>query len=247
MPKIFIAIPTVGNIQAEAAHSLMELTYELGKMKAEGYDFVLGVMPRMIVAQAREVAVEQAINTKSDYLFFVDDDMILPRNILRRLLSHDKDIVGSLSWERYGYHAPNLYAVSTLDKNDNDEVSKIKWRNIVRFRDVWDERGLVKADAIGFGVTLINMRVFKGENAISSPYFMKAINIGEDFYFCWEAGQKGWEIFMDCHPLWQTGHISVPGVLTEDDHVRVATEKNMPVSRTEEEDKMVFTEMTVTI
>lgn len=217
MKKIFVAIPTRGVIQAEAAHSLMELICDLTRMESEGYSYILGVMPRMLVAQAREVAVEKALELNCDYLFMCDDDMILPRNIVKRLISHGKDIVGSMSFERLGDHSPNIYALHSYQKNDTGDnvTNSMRWRNILAYEQFTDADGVAEVDVIGFGAVLIDMNVFKGDNAMVAPYFMSQFNVGEDFFFCWKAKEKGLKVFADCHISWQSGHIGEPVVITD--------------------------------
>ncbi len=212
--KIMLAVPSIGYVFSEAVHSLMEFSFDCGKMEASGkYTFILAMIPRMLVQQARETAATQALELGCDYLFMVDDDMVLPRNLLERLLSHDKDVVGVVAFERRGDHNPNIYVMTSMEEDDKGRgvIGTFKYSNIISFHEDADDNGLVEADAIGFGCVLISRKVLE---AIEPPYFLCQFNLGEDIFFCWQAKEKGFEVFMDCE--WALGHVADPTIITED-------------------------------
>jgi len=225
MKKILVAVPTNGWVQAEAMHSLMEMCADFGRLEAKGYRVILGVMPRMLVAQAREAAAEKAVELKCDYLFFVDDDHIIPRGIFERLVSHDKDIVGALTYERMGPNYPNIYHLHSFEKDEvgGQIVGSFKWRNILDYAENRDENGLLEVDAIGFGAVLIKTEVLK---KVETPYFMSNFAAGEDFFFCWKAKEKGFKVYMDCSEEAQMGHIGDTNIITETDFKKKLDEAN---------------------
>jgi len=215
--RIFVGIPTIGTIVAESAHSMCELMIDLARMEQEGYEFMLAMVPRMLVAQARELIVEKALEWKADYIFMIDDDMVAPRNIVKRLISHKKDIVGALSWERLGDHNPNIYKMASFykDKSGKKITGTMRWGNVLDWDKRMDKRGLVECDVVGFGCVLINTRIFKGKKGVQPTWFMSQFQVGEDFFFCWKAKENGWRIFMDCHREWHVAHMGLPIFLTE--------------------------------
>ena len=53
------------------------------------------------VPDARNFMVDKAIKEGFNYIFFIDDDLIIPRLALVRLLYHDVDIVGGFYYRKY--------------------------------------------------------------------------------------------------------------------------------------------------
>ena len=225
LKKIFVAIPTIGMMHTDAVHSVLETLIDIVRLEPMGYRVILAMMPRMLVAQAREVAIEKSIELRCDYTFFIDDDMLLPRNTFERLLAHNKDIVSALAFERMGDHNPNIYDIHHFDKNLGTEMQQVslKWRNVLNYKDVCDEKGLIKTDVVGFGCVLINNRIFYGENKVEPPYFMSQFQVGEDFFFCWKAAQKNVEVWCDTKCL--LGHIGDAEIITEDTYEKIKKEK----------------------
>lgn len=223
--KIFVAIPTVGLMHTDAVHSLLETLIDIVRLEPQGYRVILAMMPRMLVAQAREVAIEKSIELKCDYTFFIDDDMLLPRGLFEKLVSHDKDIISALAFERMGDHNPNIYDIHHFNKDLAQEIQQVslRWRNVLNYKEVCDAKGLLRADVVGFGCVLINNRIFYGENKVEAPYFMSQFQVGEDFFFCWKAAQKGWEVWCDTSA--KLGHIGDSVIITEDLFEKIQSEK----------------------
>lgn len=219
--RIMIAIPTRGEMDFRFVHCLTELTMDCHRM-GEEYEFSVAIFPKMLVAAARELAVEKALEYGFDYVFMVDDDMILPRGIMQRLLSHNKDIVGAMSFERLGDNSPNIYTLLTQEVGDDGRgalVGSFKYGSIINYADMRDANGLCEVDAVGFGCVLINMRIFKerDDGPVFKPtWFMAQFNIGEDFFFCYRAKtQHNIKIYADCHPDWMVGHLGEKPIIDE--------------------------------
>jgi hypothetical protein len=53
------------------------------------------------VPDARNFVVQQAIDQGVDYIFFVDDDTIIPRSALVKLIKHNTDVVGGMYYRKY--------------------------------------------------------------------------------------------------------------------------------------------------
>ena len=185
-----ITIATISNrgIRPKTLLSLLEMvahskTHDIHVVVAEqGYT----------IAENRSYCVVQAIKNQSDYLLFVDDDMVFPKDTLERLLADNKDIVGVLSYSRM---LPLSPTVGLMDENgqymhpDKYPAWKLKI-----------PQELFKAYFVGTGVMLINMSVF---SRIPRPYFMFETNsdgkvtTGEDGYFCNKAREHGIDIWCD--------------------------------------------------
>jgi len=215
--KILIAIPTLGSINFRFVHSLAEFMVDCTRMESEGYEFLMMMLPKMLVAQAREEAAKQCIALKCDYLFMVDDDMVLPRFLMKRLLDAKKDIVSVMSWERLGDHHPNLYNLLAFDKDEKGGVvyGSWKWRNITTEElDEWrkQKKDIVSIDVTGFGCVLIKTEALK---KIKEPWFMSQFQCGEDFFFCFKAKDAGLGVHAIIDEGMSLGHIGEPIVITE--------------------------------
>lgn len=218
--RIFIAIPTgSGWMHHWVVHSLIDLAADCARIEHEGYQFMFIDLPRMLIAQARELAVEKALEYDCDYILFIDDDHpFIPKGIVKRLLNHDKDIVGVLSFERLGDHHPNIYMMAGYNKapDGNAEMRSVRYVNLYDYEGRPNNDGLIEVDAVGFGMCMLNMRIFKGPNAIKPPYFMSQWQIGEDFWFCMRAKEQGYQVWADTKKEFQLPHIGEPELIIED-------------------------------
>jgi hypothetical protein len=61
---------------------------------------------------SREACLHEALEVKSDYLVFVDTDMVFGTDALPRLLAHGKDVIGG------AYNEKRVPAVSTVKMDD---------------------------------------------------------------------------------------------------------------------------------
>lgn len=218
-----IAVPTLGLMHYRFVHSFMEFITDCSRMESEGYEFPLCILPKMMVAQAREQAAKTAMEMKCDYLFMVDDDMELPRFLMKRLLDAKKDIVSAMSWERLGDHNPNLYNLMSYDQDENGDIiyGTWMWRNIATEElDEWrkKKKDIVSVDIIGFGCVLIKAKVLK---KMPEPWFMSQFQCGEDFFFCLKAKELGFGVHSIIDPEMCLGHIGESIVITESLHRRM--------------------------
>ena len=55
---------------------------------------------RVRIAKSRELLREKALKQGYDYLLCLDQDIIVPPNIIKKLISHNKDIISGLYFTR---------------------------------------------------------------------------------------------------------------------------------------------------
>jgi len=143
----------------------------------------------------RNSIVEEAQKKECSHLLFLDTDMIYPKDTIERLLAHDLDIVGALTFKRYPPFNPLIMV---------GEQFKMKY--VYPY-----EEGLMKVTATGTGCLLINMKVF---DKLKRPYFKfrkpKGKPVGEDIGFCYKAGDAGFDVYVDT--TIKTVHICMVGV-----------------------------------
>jgi len=192
--KVLLAINTLTLIDNFVYSNHAQLYYRLGKGLKQEDDVILFHPFRMSIDRMRNMAVKTALDNECDWLFFVDDDVQVPRDAFFRLASHDKDIVAGVTYIRgYPFHPmifrnkPESEGMDYLD----DYTSHVQ------------DDGLIECDAVGFSCVLIKIDLIR---KMSSPYCITGANHTEDIYFCQKAIAEvpGTKIYVD--PAVQTAH-----------------------------------------
>lgn len=179
---IAVCTPTRGQMEASTASDVAYLMrYSPDTEWALGFG--------TYVNNNRTLLVHAAVKSRATHILFVDSDMRLPKDALERLLAHKKDIIGSNARSR-------TEDVWVARKGEKSISSKGK-------------KGIEEVDTLGFGVILIDMKVFTGklrkvpENCFAQPLnTFNGLFVGEDIYFCTVAKDNGFKIWVD-HDLSQ--------------------------------------------
>lgn len=178
------------------------------KMGDELFEFWFINIGRIFTPAAREEAAKKALEKEMDYIFFVDDDMIVPDDLFLRLYRHHKiaDVVCPLAFTRNEPYKPVMYA----SVEGYDAVNRADYfiNNVVMN---YPKNKLVEVDACGFGAALVKTSILK---KITPPYFMCSEGTGEDILFCYKVRKSGGRVFMDT--TFNIGHLGHPQVITEE-------------------------------
>lgn len=186
LPSILIGVPT------REENSLI-LT-NLKKLPIpRGYAAEMYQVWGLPVDEARTAIVEEALKRKSDYLMFIDDDVILPYDAIHKLVEHiEKSGVDAVSGD---YPLKGIPTNSIhLQKTDNKMIKHIDScipEDIKFFESNW---------LIGLGCVLIDMRIFK---QAQKPWFVchnqsnDGSRISEDAHFSELARINGFRIWVD--------------------------------------------------
>lgn len=206
--RVLMGIPRAGFSQVEAVDNQIDMALFLGKYCGlnPGFKIYSATIGRIFVAKARDEFAKYAIKTDCDYLFMVDDDMICPTNLLLTLMSHDKDIVAPLAFQRREPYYPVIYK----QREGYDPARKERYHanEIVK---AYPKDKLVECDAVGFGAVLIKRWVL---DKMKPPLFMSTSPSGEDILFCYRARQElGARVFVDTRTKIQ--HLGVPTIVDE--------------------------------
>jgi GT2 family glycosyltransferase len=159
--------------------------------------------PMSLVYIARERIVGHAIKNEFTHVLFIDSDMVFPPDTLTRLLKHDLDIVGALSFQRKPPYTPCVYRRLRLGEPGESQTEPL----------IEYERILTRVEGIGMGCTLINTKVFIDIYRNGTPCFQPVLGYGEDMSFCLRARHAGRGIYVDA--TLQAGHIGKM-ICTED-------------------------------
>ena len=180
--KLSILVPTRDTVHSQFSYCLAQLyktTSELGIETFLFYD------SSTILLNQRERLLEQAKKVNSDYVLWIDSDMMFPSTTAVRLLEHNKDIVAC----NYTKRTKPLKTVAYTNLNDWNS-----WLPMV----TQDE--LVKVEGVGMGCMLMKLDIFE---KIQKPYFEFRYKedtqdyFGEDFILLGKLREQGYDVYID--------------------------------------------------
>jgi hypothetical protein len=170
--NLFIAIPHTESTTVEWAVSLRLLEIPC--------PYLISIIKGYPIHIAREELIKDAKESGASHLFFLDSDVILPKNAIQRLAEHEFPIVSALYPSKRGewccYRRHNGGYISVEDA----------------------ERKVFEVDAVGLGACLIDMRVF---DRVDPPYFGWTYTSeggkSEDIIFCEKLRNAGFRILVN--------------------------------------------------
>jgi GT2 family glycosyltransferase len=188
-------------------HTSVDFMDDFVNLKAHGgYAFNFLRVKRCPIQVARNQVYDLAFDQGYDYLVQLDDDARFPPDTIRRLLSHQKDVVCALAYQR---KPPHLTCAFELGE---DGLLGASMEGIER-------TGLRKVDVSGFHVSAIRIStvvkklregVKDGDGKILVPgtrhYHGGFDNrVGEDFAACINMKKLGIQVYVDTDFI--AGHI----------------------------------------
>ena len=197
--KILIAVPTYETIYPDTFKSIWDLD-------RCGHECVFEFIRGYDVASARSLIGKRAIDINADYVFMVDNDVVLPKDALMYLLEDVKDV-------QLGIYAHR-------DKNGNpfdgrtvvfkDDITDYSHNWYVDELDELRSQGKykIKIRGGGMGCALIKTDVFR---KMRFPYFYWVHyfdgkrQLSEDLYFCDQC--RGFDIPIYTDTRVRCGHI----------------------------------------
>jgi len=223
--RVLIYIPSfTGTMDCLTVESLAYILFDCWSWKAKGYEFFFQIGKRMHTQNARNLAVDWAIKNDMDYILWFDDDMVVDKSkdLFTRLLSHNKDIVAPLFFQRRPPYLPLIFK--------RKEYVKGKYTTYDNILDY--PKGLIEVDGVGFGCILTKVDVFR---KMSKPYFVYGDTFGEDLYFCEKAKSCGFKIWCDTEiEVGHIGDVPIAWECTFKDHIDSA---RLFMKQKEEKDK----------
>lgn len=194
-PEILLCIVHPGNVFTKTFFSI----YHLDKPEK----FELAEVEGTNVAMQRNIAVKGFLKTNFTHLFFVDSDMILPKDALMKLISTDKDMATGLYFQKKEPFFP------VIGKKSGD---KLEW--LIDYQ----QNSIIEVEYCGMGCCLIKRDLLEAilpkiEVIDDIPQFFRySKNFTEDIYFCDLVRKNGFKIF--CDTSVKCGHIR-QNVVTE--------------------------------
>jgi len=187
--KVALCIPARDNVHAGFALSLSNISSLLTK---NNIDFKVYINLGSVIPQQRNTLVDQALEYNATHIMWLDSDMHIPTATVNKLLEHDKDIVAAA----YSTRVPPYKSTAFTDANNLD--SRLDAQN-----------GIHKVFGVGMGCMLVKTHVYK---YISKPWHQYLYNedtkdlSGEDIFFCKNANDAGFEIYVDASLSQEIAH-----------------------------------------
>jgi choline kinase len=192
--KLSILVPTRDMVHAHFSYCLAQL---MKTTQMNGIDTYLFYNSSTILLNQRETLIEKAKEVKSDYVLWLDSDMMFPDTAALRLLSHNKDIVSC----NYMKRSKPMNTVAYTDVTDWDSWVPLRPQN-----------ELVEVEGIGMGCMLMKTSVF---SKLEKPYFEFVYKDnswhGEDFELQRKLIEIGYKIYVDTVLSMDIKHIGLYG------------------------------------
>lgn len=128
-------------------------------------------------------------NVKTDYLFSVDSDILIPSNSLQKLLSHQKSIISGLIYNGYIENPAKPHKYTNIMRFNTDGVLRHINNYYTARAPLLERSKVIEVDVTG-AFYLIRKDVCK-----IAKYGWH--HQGEDVYFCNTVKENGYKIFCD--------------------------------------------------
>lgn len=140
-----------------------------------------------VISENRNRIASEALALDADWILYLDDDHVLQKDTLKRLLEADKDVISAHYTRRKPPYSPVIME-SELPDNKG-----FLWKGLGP-----DERGIISCAAVGAGCLLVKTKVLK---ALEPPYWtlgqISKDSWGDDLDFCRRIRKAGFEIHCD--------------------------------------------------
>lgn len=196
--KILCCIPTHGDWKSGFGWSLTRAVTHFATMPYDGEKAVeIEVIKSSILPETRTRLVSRACKYEATHILWLDSDMKFPKDVIPRLLNHNKPVIGA------NYVTKDVEPRPVAYREDEDYIGPVWTKQ--------ESAGLEQVTFIGMGCLLTDIRVF---DQLKLPYFMFepqppqfVKQCGEDGYFCAKLRDAGMEVWIDHDLSKQVSHI----------------------------------------
>lgn len=218
--QVAIAVPCAQVVEPRVLQSMMTVC---SYSAHHGIDIVhVGITERQMIDDARNDLAEAFLKTSTEWIFWMDSDMLFPPDTLTTLfrVAEEKDakIVTGIYYQRKGKNLPVLWsrdvplANGMLAGRGTKRADENKYVGSFTFPHP-DKKEPFPVHAAGFGCVLVHRSVFE---KMDRPWFMFIKGkCSEDFYFFVNAKELGYTVWAVPGPL--LGHIADAPVITKHD------------------------------
>jgi len=210
MSKTLVCTNVLENVKSLPFGSHCQEWFRLGRNTND--DFIFFHPERFSIDNARTQAANYAMELECDYIYFIDDDMILSPNTYKSLKACDADVAMAHTYIR-GYPFDVMFFKIEEQKKNIRNFSGMD-RRLIHYND-WenhiDESGLVECHAVGFACALLKV---KNLLEIPPPFFVTGPQQTEDVYYCMKLKYHKPESRIVVDTKVPTGHLLSPEVIT---------------------------------
>ena len=157
--KVMLGEPSAGLIDCIAHDNRLDVYMDYARLEARSkFKFFTGNVGRSGVNYAREMMANEAIDQGMDYLFMIDDDMLLPKRCFERIFAtmqlHKADMAAPICTQRVAPYYAVMYRHTTELVNGVNDLGS-------QFIEDYEPNSVVTVDGFGFGVALISVPFLK--------------------------------------------------------------------------------------
>ncbi len=159
-------------------------------LNAKKIDYCESARDRII--NARNLIRTAVLDDGYDYFLSLEQDVIPPKDVIERLLNHEKDIVSGVYFKDFVFRNSTGGIIKK-------EILPLAYKSIgkdmmkqLNFKDVQGD-GLMQVDACGLGCILISKKVLE----IIKFRYVKDKKPFDDIWFCRDSKEKGFDIYLD--------------------------------------------------
>lgn len=195
--RVAVCVPTSGQVKAWFAHSLAGLMAYGNALQqrpdSESIALTLFMQETSVIHSNRELLVKMALEWKASHVMFLDDDMVFDPRVLTIMLGRRHAMV-ACNYPKRGW--PITFTAVRPDGKGAIVTSE-------------GSSGLEAASYTGFGVSLIETRVFE---ATPKPWFLPIYLQDSDTYttednpFCQRIRAAGFATYVDHDASKLVGH-----------------------------------------
>lgn len=220
--RLALCVPCYGDTKAKFTLSLSQALIHFMQCKLvdhEGNDLPREVevffVSCSMLTESRHRLVAEALAWEATHMLWLDADHVFPADTIPRLLQHGVDVVGANYARRVTPTAPTACKIQIND--DGEDTKNLVYTTLEKA----SAGELEEVAHMGFGVCLIDMRVFdalqlKADESDGNflPLFKfeetpgKFGMIGEDVYFFRKVRDAGCTVYIDHGLSWEVGHIA---------------------------------------
>lgn len=216
--KVMLGEPSAGVVDCIAHDNRLDIYMDYARLESRSrFKFFTGNTGRSGVNFARETMANEAITQNMDYLFMIDDDMLLPKRCFERVfeaLEREKaDMAAPICTQRVAPFHPVMYRHTVEEVNGVQHINN-------QFITDYEPNSTITVDGFGFGVVLISVPFLrKMRDSMPDGMFFSNRNVGEDIWFCMMARMKHKaKIVVDTSI--KVGHLRHPEMASEYDFVK---------------------------
>lgn len=207
--KVILACNTLTSIQGGPYMDHMQLAYRLGRDYPD-IQFYQFFARRISIDKFRNWVAKTALDLGCYAVFFIDDDMQLPRDTFQKLFeaSINWDIIAAFNYIR-GYP----FKIMSFRYDLSADHKHPRLVNLAE-SDLPNPLGdVIRVDAIGTAVCFIKTICFKNTTA---PWFITGPHGTEDIYMCLKVKDYWPNVRIGMHTGIITGHLLDPEVISHE-------------------------------